>query len=228
MSEQLQSHETENFASINNMKINKKKTKIIKFTNARSLDFPPELTFVDGSSLDTMTETCLLGVVISHDLKWAKNTAYICNKARRKLWILRRMQFLDLTKQELFYVYQKEVRSIMEYAVPVWHSSLTRKQVSEIESVQKIAFKMILGQSYSGYTDACATLNTETLEKRRLDICLRFAKKNVQSGNSLFTKPNIQHNLRSRNRLVQEYRCNKVRFERSSLPFLSKLLNQNS
>ena len=180
--------ETENFASINNMKINKKKTKIIKFTNARSLDFPPELTFVDGSSLDTMTETCLLGVVISHDLKWAKNTAYICNKARRKLWILRRMQFLDLTKQELFDVYQKEVRSILEYAVPVWHSSLTRKQVSEIESVQKIAFKMILGQSYSGYTDACATLNTETLEKRRLDICLRFAKENIWYKNIDVTK----------------------------------------
>ena len=99
MSEPLQSHETENFASINNMKINKKKTKMIKLAYARSLEFSPELTFVDGSSLDTMTETCLLGVVISHDLKWAKNTAYICNKARRKLWILSRMQFLDLTKQ---------------------------------------------------------------------------------------------------------------------------------
>ena len=126
--------------------------------------------------------------MISHDLKLAKNTSYICNKARRKLWILRRMQFLEHTKQELFEVYQNEVRSILEYAVPVWHSSLTRKQVSEIESVQKIAFKMILGQSYSGYTDACATFNTDTLEKRRLDICLRFAKENIWYKNIDVTK----------------------------------------
>ena len=186
------------------------------------------MTFNDGTILDTMTETQLLGVVISNDLKWGKNTAFICNKARRKLWILRRMQTLELSKQELFDVYQKEVRSVLEYAVPVWHSGLTRKQVSEIEAIQKLAFKIILGHSYSSYTDACAVFQTDSLEKRRLDICLRFAKKNLASENSLFTKPNIQHNLRRISQLVKEYRCNKVKFQRSSLPFMASLLNQNS
>ena len=57
------------------------------------------------------------------------------------------MQTLELSKQELFDVYQKEVRSVLEYAVPVWHSGLTRKQVSEIEAIQKMAFRIILGKS---------------------------------------------------------------------------------
>ena len=81
-----------------------------------------------------MSETILLRVVVSDDLQWATNTEYICTKARRKLWILRRMLCLKLTKAEMFDIYTKEIRSILEFAVPVWHSGLTRKQVSEIEA----------------------------------------------------------------------------------------------
>ena len=128
------------------MKINKKKTHLIKFTNARKLDFSPEVQFCDRTFLEVVEEqTTLLGVVVSSDLKWKKKTEYICNKAHRKLWILRRMMKLNLTEYELFDVYQKEVRFILEFAAPVWHSNLTRRQTSEIESIQKFAFKIILG-----------------------------------------------------------------------------------
>ena len=174
-----------------------------------------------------MSETHLLGVVISKDLKWSKNTDFICSKARRKLWILRRMQSLNFTRAELFDVYRKEVRSILEFAVPVWHSGLTKKQISEIEAVQKLAFRIIFGGSYQRYFDACALLDTQTLEQRRLEICLRFAKKNVESENSLFSKPTTLPSLRRRSKVVQEYRCHKARFKRSSLPFLASLLNAN-
>ena len=220
-------NDMEDFANENKLIVNKKKTNVIKFTNSRKLDFPPEITFKDGTQLETMSETRLLGVIVSQDLKWSKNTDFICSKARRKLWILRRMQLLELTRAELFDVYRKEVRSILEFAVPVWHSSLTRKQRSEIEAVQKLAFKIILGTSYRQYSDACALLDTQTLEQRRTEICLRFAKKNLESENCLFETPNILPSLRKRSRTVQEYRCNKVRFRRSSLPYLASLLNAN-
>ena len=217
--------ETEDFAEKNNLVLNKKKTKVMKFTNSRKLDFPPEITFRDGTHLETMRETTLLGVIVSDDLKWGKNTEHICNKARRKLWILRRMLCLKLTIFEMFDVYTKEIRSILEFAVPVWHSSLTRKQVSEIEFVQKLAFKIILGRAYSSYSDACARLQTVTLEERRLAICLRFASKNIKSDKCLFTKPNEHFRLRRRNHVVKEYKCNKAKFQRSSLPYLAKLAN---
>ena len=44
------------------------------------------------------------------------------------------MQSYKFTHYELYDVYQKEVRSVLEYAVPVWHSGLTQKQTSEIEA----------------------------------------------------------------------------------------------
>ena len=220
-------NDMEDFARENKMILNKKKTNLMKFTNSRKLDFPPEVTFSDGTILETMSETRLLGVIVSEDLKWRKNTTYICNKARKKLWLLRRMKLLGLSKHELFDVYIKEVRSILEFAVPVWHSSLTKKQRSEIESVQKLAFRLIAGK-YESYSDACVQFHTTTLEERRLDLCLRFTKKNVNDDeNCLFSKYTPPRSLRDRGRIVAEYRCNKSSFQRSSLPFLSKLINTN-
>ena len=183
---QMYIQDTESFTEENLMKINKNKTKIMKFTNSRNLDFPMEVKFSDETQIESITEIKLLGVIVTNDLKWSSNTSFICHKARTRLWILRRMSHLDLTRNEKFDVYVKEVRSILEFAVPVWHSSLTRKQTSEIESIQKLAFRIILGSSYVRYSDACALFCTETLERRRFQICLKFAQKNIKSEHCLF------------------------------------------
>ena len=91
------------------MVINKQKTKVISFTKSRKWDFPPELQFSDGSQIECIPHTKLVGVVVSQDLKWFQNTEYICLKARQKLWILRRMVKLDLEIHTMFDVYTKEV-----------------------------------------------------------------------------------------------------------------------
>ena len=93
------------------------------------------------------------------------------------MWILRRMQGLDLNEWQLFDVYTKEIRSILEMAVPVWHSSLTKLQSNEIEKVQKIAMKIILKHKYVSYDLACRKFNTITLEERREKLCYKFASK---------------------------------------------------
>ena len=61
---------------------------------------------------------------MSQDLRWNKNTDFICNKATQKLWIIRRLKKFKLNTNQLVDVYKKEVRSILEYAVPVWHSGI--------------------------------------------------------------------------------------------------------
>ena len=67
------------------MVINKQKTKVISFTKSRKWDFPPELTFSDGTMIECVPSTKLVGVIVSQDTKWYQNTAYICQKARGKL-----------------------------------------------------------------------------------------------------------------------------------------------
>ena len=225
---QLYIKDTENFVRDNRMVINKKKTKVISFSKSRKWAFPPELSFSDGTPLEYVSDTRLVGVVVSQDLKWFKNTAYICQKARNKLWILRRMLKLDLDVYQMFDVYTKEIRSILEMAVPVWHSGLTNQQTMDIESIQKVAMRIILKDKYINYQLACQTFSTLTLADRRTKLCSKFASKNFKSENSLFTSVGTNVDTRQRSDLAKEYKCNFGRFFNSPLPYLARLLNTNN
>ena len=123
--------------------INPKKTKIIKFNKSRKHDFPPEIHLSDTQLLEVVSSVKLVGVMVMEDLRWKVNTQYICTKASHKLWVLRRLKKLNLDEDKLVDVYKKEVRSILEYAAPVWHSGLTRQQSGQIERIQKQAFRVI-------------------------------------------------------------------------------------
>ena len=125
-------------------------------------------------------------------------------------------------------VYCKEVRSILEHAVPVWHSGLTKKQTDQIEKVQKTAFKIILDISYTNYETACTLLCVEPLEFRRIQLCLNFAIRDIKKEHTIFSRIGFQPNTRSKPKLVSEYRCRTRRYQKSSIPYLSRLLNRLS
>ena len=122
----------------------------------------------------------------------------------------------------------KEVRSILELAVPVWHSRLTKQQTADIERIQKIAFRIILQESYETYPLACSILSAQTLEQRRVKLCSKFASKNLKSENSLFTKVGNTVKTRHKSDIVKEYKCRTGKYQDSSLPYLAKLLNSNN
>ena len=120
---------------------------------------------------------------------------------------------------------KKEVRSILEYAAPVWHSGLTKQQSNQIERIQKQAFRIILGQDYISYEVACTILSMEPLYIRRTQLCINFAKKDLKRTNSLLLKVTKPTNTRSIQKIVKEYNCRTKRFQNSSIPYMSKLLN---
>ena len=60
------------------------------------MDFPPELHVSNGAQIESISVNKLVDVVLSEDLRWLKNTLYICQKAREKIWILRRMVKMEL------------------------------------------------------------------------------------------------------------------------------------
>ena len=218
-------NDAEHFTQDNLMKINPKKSQVILFNKSRNWDFPPEVSFSDGKHLESVSEMKLVGVVISSDLRWGKNTQYICEKATQKLWTLRRMKLLDLDEDILIDTYTKEIRSILEFAVPVWHSGLTAKQTRDIERVQKTALTIILGHNYINYDVACTLMCIEPLSMRRATLCLNFAVKDVKKENSLFNKCEV--NTRNKKRVI-EPKSNTKRYRNSSIPYLSRLINSET
>ena len=122
-------------------------------------------------------------------------------------------------------VYCKDIRSILEHAVPAWHSGLTRKQAAQIERVQKTAFKIILENDYIDYETACTLLCVEPLEFRRIQLCLNFAKRDFKKDETIFTRTCFQPNTRAKPKQVKEFRCRTSRYQKNSVPYLSRLLN---
>jgi hypothetical protein len=219
--------DTEKFTIENKMKVNPRKTKVISFNKSRKFDFPPEVHFSDNLTLEVVSELKLVGVIISDDLRWLKNTDYICQKAAQKLWTLRRLKKFNLDIFKIFDVYSKEVRSLLELAVPVWHSGLTKHESARIETIQKTAFKIILGDNFVNYDVACTLFGVEPLELRRVDLCLNFAKKDLKKDHSIFVKQRVVTRTRRIPDKVKEIKCRTQRFQKSSLPYLSRLLNKS-
>lgn len=218
--------DTERFTLENKMKINPRKTKVISFNKSRKFDFPPELHFSDSLNLAVVSELKLVGVVLTNNLKWQQNTNYICEKATQKLWTLRRLKRLKFDDCKIFDVYTKEVRSLLELAVPVWHSGLTKQQSAQIERIQKTAFRIILDDDSISYDVACTLLGAEPLEYRRVQLCINFAKKDVKKESTIFTTNTRTTTTRRPPKLVREVKCRTQRYLKSSLPYLSKLLNK--
>ena len=174
--------DTELFTEQNQMVINKKKTNILSFTKSRKWDFLPELTFSDGSQIECKSET------------------------------KQRMLKYGLDDAHLFDVYVKEIRSILELAVPVWHSGLTKQQTADIERIQKMAFRIILQENYQSYQTECKRFTAQTLHERRMKLCSKFATKNLKSDKCMFQKLAINVNTRKKSNLVKEYKYNTGRF----------------
>ena len=49
------------------------------------------------------------------------------------------------------------IRPVLEYASPLWHSSITKHQIDHIELIQKRACRIILGSHYKSYAEALKT-----------------------------------------------------------------------
>ena len=141
--------------------------------------------------------------------------------------MLRNLKKLGASIPELVDIYSKQCRSIIELAVPVWHSGLTKSESKQIENVQKTAFKIILGPNYINYEVACTLLNAEPLELRRIQLCLKFSKQDLKKETTIFMKNKQFTQTRTKAKIVMEQQCRTNRFKKSSIPYLSKLLNDS-
>ena len=121
------------------------------------------------------------------------------------------------------------VRSVIENSAAVWHSGLTQINNTDIERVQKAAFSIILGKQYKSYENALLTLNMEKLNDRRESICLKFAQKSYKSEkfSSWFVPDYKAINTRRKLKNVKVVGTRTARFEKSALPYLTKIINKN-
>ena len=67
------------------MKVNCSKTKILLFNAAKKTDFEPLVPIPNGDDIEYVTETKILGMILTEDLKTFKNTKYMVDKAYKRM-----------------------------------------------------------------------------------------------------------------------------------------------
>ena len=218
----------EEYAHANEMKINCKKTKFMFFNPTETFDFIPDYE-LEGNQLETQEEMKILVLTLSNDLKWRSNTDNMTTKAYGRLWMIKRLQKAGANLEDLTDIYIKQVRSVLEFGVPVWNSGLTKEESSDIERVQKAFLHIALGQAYTSYENALNMSKLETLEYRRENLCFKFAKKATKHPKhcSWFVEadPNAP-DTRSNKQKYKTPLCRLNRFKKSPIPYLTSLLNK--
>ena len=75
---------------------------------------------LNGIVIERVSSYKLLGVIITNDLSWNEHCDSIHKKATKRLFVLRTLKRVGLGTDDLVLVYCSIVRSIVEYASPVW------------------------------------------------------------------------------------------------------------
>ena len=208
------------------MQINVDKTSYMIFSRSQT-EFKTRLT-VDNAKLDQVHEAKIVGVWLTPDMKWEKNTKELTRKAYSRMSMLTKLKYAGVGTEDLLDVYILFIRSVVEYCTVVWHSSITIELIKRIEMVQKTCLRVILGDSYISYGAALEMCNLDTLFDRREARCLTFAKKCLKHPVHRRMFPLNSNNGDSKHRSRENYTVNFARtntYQKSAVPYLQRMLN---
>ena len=140
------------------------------------------------------------------------------------IWMLKRIKEVGGSQDDMLLVYLVQIRCRTELACPAWNGALTKKDIKVLESIQKTAVKIILGNKFSSYKAALEMLKIPTLESRRYKLCISFSKKTVKSKKFA---PWFKL-MEKQTRYGQKYSIPKTRtitYRKSPLIYLTEILN---
>ena len=218
----------ETWTSNNKAKLNIEKSSYMIF-NFSDLQFSTRL-YLENTLLEEITETKLLGTIISSDIRWHKNTELLVQKAYKRMQILHKLVSFGVNREDLKEIYILYIRSVLELNCPVWHFSLTDEENTSLERIQKIACRLILKSDYQDYQQALRELNLETLNERRTLLSVNFAKKCCKhpTASSMFPQrsPHVYSTRHFEKYFVQPART--ARLRNSAIPQMQRALNANT
>ena len=209
------------------MLINENKSKIMIFNFSKNHQFSTRLK-LEGQILETVSETKLLGTIVTNDLKWKKNTSFIVKKANKRLELLRKISNFGADLEDMKNIYILYIRSLLEQSCTVWHSALTKENTQDLERIQKTSLKIILKEKYKNYEHALKILDLESLCNRREWLCLKFAKKCLKNEKmkKYFPQNLKMHEMKTRNPDKFNIRTGHTeRLKKSPITYMQYLLN---
>ena len=210
------------------MKLNSSKTKYMIINFCKSSEFQTRL-YVHNNLLEQVRETKLLGLVITDDLKWHKNTESIIKKANQRMVILHNLVNFNVPKGDSIQIYKLYIRSILEQSCVVWGTAITDNESIALERIQKCALYIIYQAEYVSYENALELSGLQLLSERRLKLMRSFANKCVKNDK---TKPMFPlHKATQTTRNPEKFQvpfAYHERFKNSAKVAMTRFLNQST
>ena len=91
----------------------------------------------------TKSSTKLLGLTIANDLTWNNHVTEITKKASKRLHFLTQLKRAGVPKQDLALFYVSCVRSVIDYAAPVFFNGFHQYLEKELVRLEKRAVSII-------------------------------------------------------------------------------------
>ena len=120
---------------------NTDKSKQILFSQV-PFNFSP-LLLLNHKSIRKVETHKHLGLYLTHNLDWGVQVYNVCLRANRKLAVLRRVKLLK--RHTLDVLYKLTVRSVVDYALPVYYHSLKVTEKALLDKIQYTAGKVVTG-----------------------------------------------------------------------------------
>ena len=166
----IQHYTVADWSCKNRVKLNNDKCKELHISFARvERDFPPVV--IDGVNIKVVESAKLLGLTISNDLTWNAHITEVIKKASKRLYFLIQLKRANVSKSDLSRFYTACIRSVLDYAAPVFHYALPKYLLNELERIQKRALRIIC--PYMEYHHVLSRLGLPTIAEHHDNICKR-------------------------------------------------------
>lgn len=219
---QRQASYLESWCFLNGMNLNTKKTKemIIHF-GTRIHESSVPAVVINSTTIQRVSTFKLLGVIFNSKLTWDDHIAYLLSRVSKRVFYILQLVRSGVAAADVITVYCSIIRSILEYACPVWHPALTARQSNDIERVQKRCLKIIYPELC--YDDALLLSGLDKLSVRRERLVKDLFQQIRHPGhilNCLLTKRSCVTGVRCQ----YEYELPRIRNQRARYDFINYCL----
>lgn len=202
----------------NNLLLNAKKTKCVRFTLCR--DSENASIIVDNKKLELVTNTVFLGLTVDSKLQWGPHISTLSNKLSSAAYAVRKIrQLTDINTARL--VYFSYFHSVMSYGILLWGGAA---DAEAIFILQKRAIRAIymLGSRVS-LREIFKTINILTMPSLYIYMNIMYVRKNIDKLKKLGDEHT--HNTRHKQKLAC-YKTRLAKIGRSFVGLSIKLYNK--
>jgi hypothetical protein len=187
-------NELADWCNVNDLSLNVLKTKELIVCNLRDNPTHPKLT-INGSDVEQVESFKYLGTILDKKLRFSENTSHTTKKARKRLYIMKKLYAMHVSKSLRIQCYRTFIECIFLYHLPTLYGHLS--------NISRMAINRVI--DLAAYLGDCQFQHIDSIYRQAMKTrCLRlvcaqsdpnFILEQLPSGRYMTVKARI--NLRS-------------------------------